>query len=107
MMRVGFIGMGAMGSRMAGRLLGAHHDVVVYNRTPERTRPLEQRGAKVVATASELAAGGDNVVSCGAKDAPLAEVVLGPDPGPAGGAGGVGVLAVGTGQPPPPPPERR
>ncbi|HEX2646423.1 MAG TPA: NAD(P)-binding domain-containing protein, partial [Candidatus Dormibacteraeota bacterium] len=29
-MRVGFIGLGAMGSRMAGRLLAAHYEVVVY-----------------------------------------------------------------------------
>ena len=60
-MRVGFIGLGAMGTRMAGRLLAAPHDLVVYNRTPERTRLLEQRGAKVAATARGLAAGVDIV----------------------------------------------
>src|SRR2546422_7811158 len=62
-MRVGFIGLGAMGSRMASRLLAAHHDVVVYNRTAERTRPLQQGGAKVAATAKQLAAGVDIVFS--------------------------------------------
>jgi len=61
-MRLGFIGLGAMGSRMAGRLLAAHHDVVVYNRTPERTRPLEQRGAMVAATLRELATSRQNTI---------------------------------------------
>src|SRR3989441_831038 len=78
-MRVGFIGLGAMGSRMASRLLAAHHDVVVYNRSPERTRPLEQRGAKVAATSRELAAGVDIVFSSVANDAALEQVMFGPD----------------------------
>src|SRR5882762_3589296 len=46
-MRVGFIGQGAMGSRMAARLLSAGHDLVVFDRLREATRPLEQRGATV------------------------------------------------------------
>lgn len=78
-MRVGFIGVGAMGSRMAGRLLVAHYDVVVYNRTRERTRPLEERGAKVAATPSELADGADIVFSSVANDAALEQVMFGPD----------------------------
>jgi len=78
-MRVGFIGLGAMGSRMAGRLLAARHDVVVYNRTRERTRPLEQGGAKVAATAQQLAAGVDIVFSSVANDAALEQVMFGPD----------------------------
>src|SRR5207247_251252 len=78
-MRVGFIGLGAMGSRMASRLVAAHHDVVVYNRTPERARPLEQRGAKVAATPKQLAAGTDIVFSSVANDAALEQVMFGPD----------------------------
>jgi 3-hydroxyisobutyrate dehydrogenase-like beta-hydroxyacid dehydrogenase len=78
-MRVGFIGLGAMGSRMAGRLLAAHHEVVVYNRTPERTRPLEQHGAKVAATPRELAAAVDIVCSSVANDVALEQVMFGPD----------------------------
>src|SRR3989442_7881761 len=78
-MRVGFIGLGVMGSRMATRLLAAHHDVVVYNRTPERTRPLEQGGANVAVTAKQLAAGVDIVFSSVANDAALGQVMFGPD----------------------------
>jgi len=68
-----------MGSRMATRLLAAHHDVVVYNRTPERTRPLEQGGAKVAVTAKQLAAGVDIVFSSVTNDAALEQVMFGPD----------------------------
>jgi 3-hydroxyisobutyrate dehydrogenase len=78
-MRVGFIGLGAMGGRMAGRLLAAHHDVVVYNRTLERARPLQQRGAKVAGTARDLAAGAEIVFSSVANDAALEQVMFGPD----------------------------
>jgi len=78
-MRVGFIGLGAMGSRMAGRLLAAHHDVVVYDRTRENTRPLEQRGAKVAATLRQLAAGVDIVLSSVTNDAAVEQVMFGPD----------------------------
>jgi 3-hydroxyisobutyrate dehydrogenase-like beta-hydroxyacid dehydrogenase len=53
--RLGFIGMGGMGSRMAGRLLTAGYDLTIYNRVRERTQPLEQRGARVAATPAELA----------------------------------------------------
>src|SRR5712664_3987628 len=60
-MRIGFIGQGAMGSRMAARLLAAGHDLVVYDRLHEATRALEQRGATVAASAKQLAAGVDIV----------------------------------------------
>jgi len=95
-MRVGFIGLGAMGTRMAGRLLAAHHDVVVYNRTPGRTRPLEQRGAKVAATAKQLAAGVDVVFSSVANDAALEQVMLGPDGALAGARSGAVVIEMST-----------
>lgn len=95
-MRVGFIGLGAMGSRMAGRLLAAHLDVVVYNRTPERTRPLEQRGAQVRATARQLAADVDLVCSSVADDAALEQVMFGPDGALAGARAGTSVIEMST-----------
>src|SRR2546422_6093406 len=101
-MRVGFIGLGAMGSRMASRLLAAHHDVVAYNRSPERARPLEQRGAKVAATPKQLAAGVDIVFSSVANDAALGEGMFGPDGALAGGrvgSGGVEMSNVDPGAP--------
>lgn len=47
MQTVALLGLGAMGARMAARLLDAGHPLVVYNRTPERAAPLRARGAEV------------------------------------------------------------
>lgn len=43
---VSVLGLGAMGSRIALRLLDAGHDVVVWNRSPDRLEPLLARGAR-------------------------------------------------------------
>ena len=45
-MKVGFIGLGRMGSAMARRLIDGKHDVGVYNRSPEKLKPLTDAGAK-------------------------------------------------------------
>ena len=54
--RVGFIGLGAMGSRMAANVQRAEYPLVVYARKPEQARPLAEHGATVVASAREVAA---------------------------------------------------
>src|SRR5207245_10973626 len=77
--RLGFIGMRAMGSRMAYRLLTAGYDLTVYNRERERTRMLEQRGAKVAATPRELASRADIILSSVADDAAVENVMTGSD----------------------------
>jgi len=95
-MRVGFIGVGAMGSRMASRLLAAHHDVLVYDRTRERARPLQQGGAKLAATAKELAAGVDIVFSSVTNDAALEQVMFEPDGVLAGARAGATIVDMST-----------
>jgi 3-hydroxyisobutyrate dehydrogenase-like beta-hydroxyacid dehydrogenase len=95
-MRVGFIGLGAMGSRMAGRFLAAHHEVVLYNRTPERTKALADRGATVAATPRQLAAEVDVVCSSVANDAALEQVMFGPDGALAGARPGATVIEMST-----------
>ena len=58
-MRVGFIGLGAMGGGMARHLVKAGHDVRVWNRTAARVKPLVTAGAtqaKTIAAACEDAA---------------------------------------------------
>jgi 3-hydroxyisobutyrate dehydrogenase-like beta-hydroxyacid dehydrogenase len=40
MAKIAFLGLGLMGSPMAARLLHAGHDLTVWNRTPEKTKPL-------------------------------------------------------------------
>jgi 3-hydroxyisobutyrate dehydrogenase len=52
---VGFIGLGLMGTPMAGRLLDKGFHLVVYNRSPEKTRALEARGAKPAANPAQVA----------------------------------------------------
>jgi 3-hydroxyisobutyrate dehydrogenase-like beta-hydroxyacid dehydrogenase len=81
---------------MAGRLLAAHHDVVVYNRTPERTKGLAERGATVAATPRQLAAAVDIVVSSVANDAALEQVMFGPDGALAGARAGAIVIEMST-----------
>lgn len=52
-----------MGAAVAERLLGAGHEVVVWNRTPDKTAPLVELGATVAAGPGELAAGVDLVLT--------------------------------------------
>ncbi len=44
-MRIGFIGLGRMGANMVRRLLRDGHEIVVYNRTAEKTREIAGEGA--------------------------------------------------------------
>ncbi|MER5296859.1 NAD(P)-dependent oxidoreductase [Streptomyces pharetrae] len=53
-MHVGFIGLGVMGRPMALRLASAGTPLVVWNRTPERARPLRAAGAEVATDAAEV-----------------------------------------------------
>src|SRR6476646_1436334 len=94
--RLGFIGLGAMGGRMARRLLAAGYDLTVYNRTRERTRSLEQSGAKVAETPRALAAGADVILSSLADDAALEEVMFGPDGALASARPGTGFIELST-----------
>jgi len=77
--RLGFIGLGAMGSRMAGRLLAAGYDLTVFNRGRERMRPLEQRGAKAADTPGEVARSAEVVLVSVADDAAAEAVIAGTD----------------------------
>lgn len=78
-MRIGWIGLGTMGASMAGHLVDAGHDVVVYNRTPGRETDLVSRGAVWAETPAAAADGADVVVTCVSDSPDVQEVVLGPD----------------------------
>jgi 3-hydroxyisobutyrate dehydrogenase-like beta-hydroxyacid dehydrogenase len=75
-MDVGFVGLGPMGSAMAGLLLRHGHRLTVWNRTPEKAEKLVAAGAKQAATPTE-AARGDIVLTSVANDAAVESVVLG------------------------------
>jgi len=76
---VAFVGLGAMGSRLARRLLEAGHPVTGYNRTSDKARALEAAGLKVAATARDAARGAAAVFSMVTDDAALRAIAFGPD----------------------------
>ncbi|MCA8907644.1 MAG: NAD(P)-dependent oxidoreductase [Rhodospirillaceae bacterium] len=63
MSRIAVLGLGAMGSRMAARLLAAGHAVTVWNRTATRTEVLHSAGAAVTTSPREAAAAADVVLA--------------------------------------------
>ena len=79
MATVACVGLGTMGGPMAGHLLDAGHEVVVWNRTAAKADELVERGARRAATPAEAAAGADVVVTCVSDSPDLEAVVLGPD----------------------------
>ena len=55
-MRIGFIGLGRMGSNMVRRLLRDGHAIVAYNRSPEKTREIATEGAEAAFTIAYVVA---------------------------------------------------
>ena len=53
--KIGWIGVGRMGTPMAERLLKAGHDVSIWNRTRAKAEPLAAKGGKIVDKPVELA----------------------------------------------------
>lgn len=54
-MKIGFIGLGIMGSRMATNLQKKGHELVVYNRTKQKAEPLMANGALWASTPADVA----------------------------------------------------
>jgi 3-hydroxyisobutyrate dehydrogenase-like beta-hydroxyacid dehydrogenase len=75
--RMGFAGLGLMGSRMAENLRAKGFPLTVWNRTAERCEPLVRGGAKKAATPLELAQQSDVVVACVADPAAVESLVFG------------------------------
>jgi 3-hydroxyisobutyrate dehydrogenase-like beta-hydroxyacid dehydrogenase len=85
--RIGFIGLGIMGSRMAANVARAGFAVTVWNRTAETAeRWAEEHGASVATTPADLAAASDIVVTMVVDGNQVETVLLGQD-GAADGAG--------------------
>jgi 3-hydroxyisobutyrate dehydrogenase-like beta-hydroxyacid dehydrogenase len=62
-MKVAFIGLGNMGSRIAHRILQARFDLTVWNRTASKIEPLVDLGAKTAASPKEAVSGADVVIT--------------------------------------------
>jgi 3-hydroxyisobutyrate dehydrogenase len=76
--RIGFVGLGIMGSRMAANLRRAGYELTVYNRTRERAEAwAAEHGGTVVATPAEVGAASDVVITMVVDGAQVQEVLLG------------------------------
>lgn len=84
-MRIGYIGLGAMGRPMAVNIAAAGHDLVVCDVDAARASILKQRGADVAATPRETADAADVVLACLPSLAAAEAVAFGPDGVIAGG----------------------
>jgi 3-hydroxyisobutyrate dehydrogenase-like beta-hydroxyacid dehydrogenase len=79
MERVGFVGLGVMGSRMAKRLLDAGHAVTGHNRTKSKAEWLLKSGMKWAETPRAAAEAGEIVVSMVTNTEALDAIANGPD----------------------------
>ena len=77
-MKVGFIGLGSMGTPMARNLLRAGHEVIAYNRTRRKAEELAGDGVRAASSAAE-AARAEVVITMLADDVALESVVFGDD----------------------------
>ncbi|MFJ3487777.1 NAD(P)-dependent oxidoreductase [Pseudomonas sp. NPDC090202] len=74
-MKIGFLGLGAMGQAIAGNLLKGNHELLVWNRSPQATVPLVELGATAVSEPAQAFAA-DVVFSMLADDKALRAVLL-------------------------------
>lgn len=77
--RIGFAGLGLMGSRMARQFLDKGFPLTVWNRTPERCAPLRDAGAQIAATPRELAEMCDVLIACVADPNAVGRVLFADD----------------------------
>ena len=77
--RVGFLGLGTMGTPMASNLVKAGFPLVVWNRTASKVEPLLRLGAKAGESPAHVAAEVDVVITMVSQPQDVEAVVLGPD----------------------------
>lgn len=78
-MQIGLAGLGAMGANIAARLLETGHQLTVWNRNAEKTKPLVAAGAKVVTSPAALADATDVVLTILTDGAAIDAVYNGPN----------------------------
>jgi len=94
--KVGFIGLGNMGSRMAGRLLDHGYHLEVYDRDPAKAEAMAAMGAAVAKNILELAHNVDVLISCLTNDEAVQNVYGGAEGFFAGARAGTVVLEMST-----------
>jgi 3-hydroxyisobutyrate dehydrogenase len=98
-MRVGVAGLGRMGAAIAAHLKDVGHDVTVWNRTPDKVKPLAAAGAKVAASPSALASEVEAILTILTNKEAIAGVYEGPSGLLAGNVKGKLVIDMSTVQP--------
>ena len=93
---VAVIGLGAMGSRIARRLLDEGHDVLVWNRTASKAEPLVAAGAASAGSPADAAPRAEAVFTMLADPDALRSVTEGPDGMAAGANDGTTVIEMST-----------
>jgi 3-hydroxyisobutyrate dehydrogenase-like beta-hydroxyacid dehydrogenase len=78
-MKVGFVGLGVMGGPMAMNIVKKGHELTVYDRSPEAVARLVAAGAKAAASAKEVGAASEIVVTMLPEPQHVEQVCLGPD----------------------------
>lgn len=77
--KIGFLGCGIMGAPMAANLIRTGHDVSVWNRTYDKTKPLAELGAKVYETKRQIVENCDIIFACVSDPKAARDLVFGPD----------------------------
>jgi len=75
-MKVGFIGLGRMGSGMASRVLGAGHELSVFDAVASQIAPLVTAGARAASSVADVCAGCDVVITMLVEDTTVTDVTL-------------------------------
>src|SRR5713226_7107229 len=94
--KFGFIGLGNMGSRMAGRLLDHGYRLEVYDQDPAKAEAMAAKGAVVAKNIFELAHSVDVLLSCLTNDEAVQSVYTGAEGFLAGARAGTVVLEMST-----------
>jgi 3-hydroxyisobutyrate dehydrogenase-like beta-hydroxyacid dehydrogenase len=76
--KLGFIGLGNMGSRIAQRLLDRGYQVAAYDLDPAKTRAVAEHGGTVAKNIAEMAGAVDVLLSCLTNDAAVRDVYTAP-----------------------------
>lgn len=76
--RIGFVGLGLMGSGFTKRLIATGHEVTGYDPDPARMREAAERGVATVASAADVAKASEIILVCVINTAAVEDVVLGP-----------------------------
>jgi 3-hydroxyisobutyrate dehydrogenase-like beta-hydroxyacid dehydrogenase len=95
-MKLGFIGLGAMGAPMATNLLEAGHELAVWNRSPERAGPLVEAGARRADSPADAASDTRATVLMITNAEAVQEVLLGDKGVVQGLSAGAAVINMGT-----------